>query len=71
MEKKTNKLSLRTTDPQTEYVAAVAERLMLPTDGEPNRSRAVQLMIEFMRTNFGLAWLDGQGLQCPTLQAGS
>jgi hypothetical protein len=68
MEKKTHKISFRAQDGQAQYVEAVAECLRLPTDGDKNVSRALQSMIEFMRTNFGLAWIEEQRRHCPTLQ---
>jgi hypothetical protein len=67
MEKKTHKISIRAGNAQMEYVEAVAERLRLPSDGDRNLSRALQVMIEFMRTTVGLRWLDEQRLHCPTL----
>lgn len=70
MEKKTETVTTRFTAGQMEYVARVAETMTLPTDSSPNRSRALQAMVTFLMTNFGLTWLTAQRKQCGTLYTG-
>lgn len=70
MEKKNQAITVRLTEEQRQYLAEVAEHQTLPTDGAPNLSRAVQSMVMFLMTSFGLQWIGAQRKQRMTLYPG-
>lgn len=70
MDKKNQVLTVRLTEEQKQYLGDVAEMQMLPTDGAPNLSRAVQSMVMFVMTSFGLQWLGTQRKHGMTLYVG-
>lgn len=64
--KKLHRISVRLADEDMQFLTEMAARLELPTDGRPILSRAVQQVLNFMRTSMGAAVPSGQGKQCLT-----
>ena len=72
MGKKSRSIAVRLEEQDFEYLAEVAARLELPTDGRAVISRAVQQIIRLMRASVTVDAIAGQGMlrqQC--LQGGA
>ena len=72
MGKKSRSIAVRLEEQDFEYLAEVAARLELPTDGRAVISRAVQQIIRVMRASVTVDAIAGQGMlggQC--LQGGA
>lgn len=62
MPKKTCSLAVRLEQADFDFVAEIASRLELPTDGRPILGRAVQALVRLMRATMTPESLAGQGL---------
>lgn len=62
MPKKSASIAVRLEQADFDFLAEVASRLELPTDGRPIIGRAVQSLIRFMRTTMPPGAITGQGM---------
>lgn len=56
--KKSNTVSLRLDDRQLAFVEESASHLRLSSDGRPNRSRAIQVLLNYAMEHMGMDWLS-------------
>lgn len=70
--KKARCIAVRLEDADFDFLAEVASRLELPTDGRPIIGRAVQLIVRLMRASVTPDAVAGQGmLRIQCLQGGA
>lgn len=56
--KKSTTVSLRLDDRQMAFVEESASLLRLSSDGRPNRSRAIQVLLNYAMEHLGMDWLS-------------